>query len=276
MSKVGRESRSMQTKKIIIVTVLCLAVTVGVLAFARAAQGSTRLMVHAGAGIRPPLDDLGELFEKKTGTRVDYNYKGSGCLLADICFSQKGDGYIPGELFYVEQAKARGMITKSRVVASMSTVVIVQKGNPKGIEGLKDLTRPGLRVGLGDPEAVAVGRAANESLVKAGILKRVRRNVVMQALNVVELGIGVKLNHLDAAIVWDATAHLFEGDVERLDLPAEWQVHSPIPVAVLKFAEQPKEAEAFMNFLASEEAAKVFRAHGYGVPQNETAQTAKK
>jgi len=275
MSKLGRESRSMQMRKIIIVTVLCLAVTVGVLAFARAAQAGTALMVHAGAGIRPPLDELGEMFEEKTGTRVDYNYKGSGCLLADICFSKKGDAYIPGELFYVEQAEERGMIAASRVVASMCTVVIVQKGNPKKIGSLRDLARPGLRVGIGDPEAVAVGRAANESLVKAGVLGAVKKNITMTALNVVELGIGVKLNHLDAAVVWDATAQLFKNDVERIDLPDKWRVDSPIPVAVLKFAEQPREAEAFMNFLASEEAAKVFLAHGYGVPKGKTTKTAK-
>jgi len=197
----------MSMKRIVLVTLFCIVVTAGVLAFARAAQASTTLMVHAGAGIRPPLDELGKRFEQQTGTRVDYNFKGSGCLLADICFSKKGDAYIPGELFYIEQADKRGMLAKSRIVAQMSTVVIVQKGNPKKINSLKDLTRPGLRVGIGDPEAVAVGRAANESLVKAGILGSVKKNIATQALNVVELGIGVKLRHLDAAIVWDATAY---------------------------------------------------------------------
>jgi len=265
----------MSMKKIVLVTLFCIVVTAGVLAFARAAQASTTLMVHAGAGIRPPLDELGKRFEQQTGTRVDYNFKGSGCLLADICFSKKGDAYIPGELFYIEQADKRGMLAKSRIVAQMSTVVIVQKGNPKNIKSLKDLTRPGLRVGIGDPEAVAVGRAANESLVKAGILEAVKKNIATQALNVVELGIGVKLRHLDAAIVWDATAYLFKNDTEQIDIPAKWRADAPIPVAVLKFSENPREAEAFMNFLASKEAEKVFLAHGYGVPKNKPTSVAK-
>jgi len=265
----------MSMKRIVLVTLFCIVVTAGVLAFARAAQASTTLMVHAGAGIRPPLDELGKRFEQQTGTRVDYNFKGSGCLLADICFSKKGDAYIPGELFYIEQADKRGMLAKSRIVAQMSTVVIVQKGNPKKINSLKDLTRPGLRVGIGDPEAVAVGRAANESLVKAGILGSVKKNIATQALNVVELGIGVKLRHLDAAIVWDATAYLFKNDTEQIDIPAKWRADAPIPVAVLKFSENPREAEAFMNFLASKEAEKVFLAHGYGVPKNKPTSVAK-
>ena len=256
----------MELRKIVLVTIACALATLGVLLAVRASYGATTLLVHAGAGIRPPLDELGKMFEEKTGVRVDYSYKGSGCLLADICFSRRGDLYIPGELFYVEQARERGFVEDSRVVAQMSTVVIVQKGNPKGIRGLKDLTRRGLRVGMGDPEAVAVGRAANEALVKAGLLHEVEKNVVMQALNVVELGIGVKLRHLDAAIVWDATAHLFGNDVETIQLPEEWRVDCPIPVGVLSFSSHPAEAERFMNFLATEEAEKAFVKHGYGPP----------
>ena len=265
----------MELRKIIIITLLCIAVVAGMLFFVRTSAAGPTLMVHAGAGIRPPLDDLGKMFEEKTGTRVDYNYKGSGCLLADICFSKKGDAYIPGELFYIEQAEKRGFIAKSRVVAKMGTVLIVQKGNPKNIRGLKDLTRPNLRLGLGDPQAVAVGRAANECLVKAGVLKDVRKNVVMQALNVVELGIGVKLKHLDAAIVWDATAHMFGDDVQMLEIAEQWRADCPISVAVLKFSSNQRESERFMDFLATEEAARVFLAHGYGVPKENASKVAK-
>lgn len=258
----------MQLKKLLTVTIVGIAVALALLfSFGvRASYAQPALIVHAGAGIRPPLDELGKAFKDQTGVRVDYNYKGSGCLLADICFSKKGDAYIPGELFYIEQARKRGFIAKARTVARMATVVIVQKDNPKNIRTLNDLTRPGLRVGIGDPEAVAVGRAASECLVKAGLLKQVQQNVVMSALNVVELGIGVKLKHLDAAIVWDATAHLFEGEVERIDMPDECRVDSPIPVGLLTFSAQPDAAERYLDFLASDDAAKVFRKHGYGVP----------
>ena len=255
----------LQRHRMTSLTLVCLLAavfSVGGLAHAR-----TTLTVHAGAGIRPPLDELGALFEKKTGVKVEYNYKGSGCLLADICLSKRGDVYIPGELFYIRQAEERGFVRASRVVAQMSTAVIVQKGNPKRIHGLRDLRQEGLRIGLGDPKAVAVGRAASETLVKAGILKQVEPNVVMTALNVVELGIGVKLRQLDAAIVWDATAHLFRESVETLTLPDEWRVDAPIPVAVLKFTTNADESTRFMEFLAGDEAAKIFLKHGYGVPK---------
>ncbi len=35
--------------------------------------------------------------------------------------------------------------------------IIVQKGNPKNIISLEDLTRPIISVGIADPEAVCIG-----------------------------------------------------------------------------------------------------------------------
>lgn len=233
-----------------------------------AARASEPLVVHAGAGIRPPLDQLGELFEQRTGTRVDFNYKGSGCLLADITFSHKGDVYIPGELFYLEQARERGFIEDSRVVTAMSTVLIVRQDGPQDVHELADLALPGLRVGLADPEAVAIGRAGAQALERCGVLDAVQANKAMDALTVVELGIGVKLGHLDAAIVWDATAHLFRDSVREVEIPAECRVDSPVPAGVLSFSTQPAQAQLFVEFLASEEAVAVFLAHGYGVPES--------
>jgi len=263
------------TRRIVIITLVCVAAGAALLFVLRTANAATTLLVHAGAGIRPPLDELGTAFAKKTGIRVDYAYKGSGCLLADICFSKRGDVYIPGEVYYVEQAEKRGFVSSRKVVAQMSTVLIVQKGNPKNIRGVRDLTRPGLRVGIGDPKAIAAGRAANEVLVRAGVLDAVQKNIAMTALNVVELGIGVKLKHLDAAIVWDATAHLVRDEVETLEIPEAWRVDSPIPVAVLTFSKHRRDAERFVDFLASKQAREVFVKHGYGPPTKDTKQAAR-
>lgn len=264
--------------RIIIVTLICLAVAAGVLLYVwpSSAKANTPLLVHAGAGIQPPLDELGKAFTKKTGVRVGYSYKGSGCLLPDICVSRKGDLYIPGELYYMDQARDRDLIATHRVVAQMATVLIAQKGNPKRIRSLTDLARRGLRIGLGDPEAIAVGRAARQALVKAGVWEDVQKNIVMSPMNVVELGNAIKLRHLDAAIVWNATAALYGDDITTSLIPEKWRVDSPIPVGVLKFSKQPTAATQFMNFLATPEARKVFLKHGYDMPPQKTSSTTAK
>jgi molybdate transport system substrate-binding protein len=263
----------MRTRNIIVITLICLAALAGVLVFAWSghAKSEFKLLVHAGAGIQPPLDELAAMFTKKTGVQVDYSYKGSGCLLPDIVVSQKGDVYIPGELFYMQQALDRGLISKYRPVAHMSTVLIAQRGNPKHIKGLSDLARPGLRVGLGDPKAIAIGRAARAVLDRAKLREQIEKNVCMCCMNVVELGNAVKLGHLDAAIVWDGTAALYGGAVTTIPIPPAYRETSTIPVGVLKVSQHPREAAQFMDFLASRAAGPVFRKHGYSLLEQATA-----
>lgn len=265
----------MPTRRIAIATFVCLAAVGGLLAVAwpggtarGRAAGPVKLFVHAGAGIQPPLDELGTRFTQLTGIQVEYSYKGSGCLLPDICVSRKGDLYIPGELFYMDQAVERGIISEFRPVAQMSTVLIAQASNPKRIKSVKDLARPGMRVGLGDAKAIAVGRAARSVLEKARVRQAVEKNTVMSCMNVVELGNAVKLGHLDAAIVWDGTAALYGRQITTIPIPSAYRVTTTIPCGVLKFSKQAAAARRFMDFLASKEAEPIFRKHGYMIPRD--------
>jgi molybdate transport system substrate-binding protein len=253
--------------------VICLVVMMGVLSVARAGAPKATLLVHSGAALRPALDDLGESFTKKTGIRIDYNYKGSACLLPDVCVSKKGDVYLPGELYFMKQAEDRRIVKSGhKVIATMTTVIITQPGNPKGIKGLSDLGKEGVRLGLGDPEAVAIGRAARECLVKAKAWKQAEKNLTMSAQNVSELSNAVKMKQLDAAIVWDATAAMYNGqEITVIAIPAKHSVCSPVPAGIVTFTKRPKEAKRFIDFLASPEAAKVFLKHGFGTPPKEQA-----
>jgi molybdate transport system substrate-binding protein len=258
----------MQTKQIIIVTLVCILLLTGVLLLVRPGQAATTLLVHAGAGIRPALDELGTEFQKKTGTRVDYNYKGSACLLPDVCVSRKGDVYIPGELYFMQQAVDRKLVGEEfDVVASMTTVIVTQPGNPKGVKSVRDLAKPGIRLGLGDPEAVAVGRAARECLVRASVWDDVKKNLVMSAQNVTELSNAVKMKQIDAAVVWDATAALYQRtELARVAIDPSLATCSPVPVGMLKFSKSPREARAYIDFLASAAGSKIFLKHGFGPP----------
>jgi len=189
--------------------------------------------------------------------RLDVGYAGSGCLLSQLTFSRRGDLYMPGEEFYLDQAKQRGYITESTKVGYFEPVLLVRKGNPKGIKALADLARPGVRVGLGEPGACAVGVAAEKLLAKAGLLEQVKPNVVFRAGNVPELGNAVKLKSLDVAIVWNVTAAQLTKDCEAVKIDRALYEPSLVPIGLLKFTEHQAEAQAFANFLISPECQKI-------------------
>lgn len=229
----------------------------------KAKEKAEALLVHCGAGIRPPMDELAELFQQRTGTRVDVSYKGSGCLLADIEFSRKGDLYMPGEMEYMDQAKAKGFLVNAQPAATMTTVIVTPKGK-QDVQSLQDLAKPGLKVGLGSYPEVAVGVAAKKVLDKAGLWEAVQKNVTVGALNVVELANSVKIGALDAAIVWDATAHLVKDDVRIVQIDPKYSYKTTVLLGTLKFTRHPDKAQSFMDLVCSREGADIFRKHGYG------------
>lgn len=229
-------------------------------------QKETRLLFHAGAGVRGGLDEIGALYqEKHPDVRVDFSYKGSGYFLADIQASERGDLYMPGEEPYLLQAVERGYITdydpQRDIPAYFVTVIMTPRGNPKGVKRVEDFARPGLRVGLGDPEACAVGIWHEKIFKRAGIWEKVRRNATLSAKCIPELGNAVQLGAVDATIVWASTAVLYLRDSEIIPMEPRYRGIIRLPIGVLKFAQDPEAARALKEFVLSDEGKQVFHTH---------------
>ncbi len=180
-------------------------------------NGDTVLIFHAGAGQRSSLDEIRNVYMRlHPGVEIDFNYKGSGYFLADLARSHEGDLYMPGEEFYLLQALQRGYVASydpaKDVVASFVTVALTPRGNPAGIRSVMDFARPGVRVGIGNPQACAIGLWHEKIFKRAGIWEAVRRNAVMSAKCIPELGNAAQHRAVDATIVWATTAVLYLRD----------------------------------------------------------------
>jgi len=228
------------------------------------------LLVHAGAGQRSSLNEIAAAFAAKhPGVRVDFSYKGSGFFLADLSASHMGDLYMPGEEYYLMQAVGKGFVAdydpKADVAAHFITVIITPKGNPKNIQTVQDFGRPGLRVGLADPEAAAIGLWHEKILAKAGVWEAAKRNATMSAKCIAELGNAIQLRAIDATIVWATTALLYLKDIEIIPIAPEYRGLVRLPVALLRFSKQPELARNLKAFILSEQGRAIFRAHAYGI-----------
>jgi molybdate transport system substrate-binding protein len=241
-------------------------------------QDRTRtLLFHAGAGQRSSLDEIVAVFEERNPrVKVELAYKGSGYFLADVEASREGDLYMPGEEFYLRQADRRGFIRdynpESDVAAYFVTVILTPAGNPKGIHKVADFAKPGVRVGLGDPQACAVGEWHRRIFKQAGIYEQVKKNAVMNAQCIPEIGNACKLGAIDGSIVWAATAVLYLRDAEIIPMEEKYRGLIPLPVGVLTFSKHPKLAGKLKNFILSEEAQKMFHKHAYTVDPGQVEQ----
>jgi len=227
-------------------------------------SAANELLLYCGAGIRPPVAELVKTFEDETGLDLAVDYAGSEVLLSRIRISQKGDLYMPGDKHYVDQAAAEGMILSRRTVTWFVPVILVAKGNPKKIHGLKDLVAPGVRLGLGDARACAIGRKCKKIFAKKGISwKDVERALAYQSLTVNELGLQIRAGTLDAVIVWDAIARPYEGECEIVPIPAKENIVSTVDLGILSFTRNRGASKRFAAFAASEQGRAIFRKHGY-------------
>lgn len=235
--------------------------------------GGSPLLVFAGAGFRLPIERAARAFTEREGVVVELTFAGSGCLLAQAEIASRGDVIIPGEIHYLRKAQERGLVGEVVSLAYLRPVIAVPSTNPAAIRDLADLGRPGVRVGLGDPESVAVGLAAERWL--AGVLTEAERasvlaNVRTRALNVNELGGQLSLGALDAAIVWGATVALF-ADLSAVVPESSAAYRTVITGAVLGSSRQPGRAAAFLAFLAGPEGARIFREFGFDPRASDSA-----
>jgi molybdate transport system substrate-binding protein len=226
------------------------------------------LLLYCGAGIRPPVDDLIALLKSEYGIAVQADYGGSEKLLSRIKLVKQGDLFMPGDMHYVNKAEEDGLLASQQTVCYFVPVILVQKGNPHGTRTLRDLLKPDLKVGLGDPRACAVGHVSAEIFAKNGIADEdLEANVKYRSATVNDLGNHIKLKSLDAVIVWDAVAAYYADSAETIAIPPEQNVVATVSMAVLKSSSQPELAGKVAAFFASRRGKEVFQKHHYTIKQ---------
>ncbi len=224
------------------------------------------LLVFAGAANMPPLTEAARLYEKRYGVKVRLTFGGSGVVLSQMKLARKGDVYVPGSDDFMEKAIKEGVVDPKsvRVICWLVPVINVPKGNPKGIKSLHDLAKPGIRVAVAAPGSVCLGDVAVEVLQKAGLWEKVRPNIVMQAKDCADLAAQIKLGTVDAIIGWDVFAYWYpDAPMDNIPIPPEVLRVRHIPAGVTVFARNKKEAQRFVNFLASVEGKKCYAQCGY-------------
>ncbi|MGQ9463514.1 MAG: molybdate ABC transporter substrate-binding protein [Candidatus Fervidibacter sp.] len=247
---------------------LILALGSAALLFAQSKQKQKELLVFAGAANLPPLTEAAKLYEKRYGVKVRLTFGGSGVVLSQMKLARKGDVYVPGSDDYMEKAVKEGVIDPKsvRVVCWLVPVINVPKGNPKGIKSVKDLIKPGIRVAIAIPGSVCLGDVAKEILEKAGLWEELQPNIVMQAKDCADLAAQIKLGTVDAIIGWDVFAYWYpDTPMEIISFPNDILSIKHIPAGVSVFASDKKEAQRFVNFLASQEGRKYYAKYGYSV-----------
>jgi len=237
------------------------------------AQGEQKtITAFCGSASKPAIEEAAQAFEDKTGIKVYLNFSGSGTMLAQMKISKSGDLYIPGTPDYMLIAERDGVVDPQSVktVAYLVPAILVPHGNPKNIQSLSDLAKPGIEVGLGNPEAVCLGLYAYEILEYNNVLEDVGRNVVTYAESCSKTASLVALKSVDAIIGWRVFSKWNPDTTDVVYLkPEQIPRLAYIPAAISTFTEDRKSAQKFIDFLVSPQGQEIFGKWGYIATESE-------
>jgi molybdate transport system substrate-binding protein len=229
-----------------------------------------RILAFCGAASKPAMEEAAEIFQKQTGIMVDLNFGGSGTMLSQMNLARRGDVYIPGSPDYMVKAGREGSVdTKTiKILTYLVPAIGVQPGNPKGIRTLADLAKPGVKVGIGNPESVCVGLYAVEILERSKLLQEVNKNIVTHASSCAATEALLVMKKVDAVIGWEAFEQWNPGKIETVFLkPSDISRLAYIPAAVSSYAKNRIAAQKFIDFLVSPAGRKIFSKWGYAVSE---------
>ena len=240
----------------LVIPALVLAVLAAVPSAGSAERGSSgRLTVFAAASLTDVLP--------KIDPRPRYGFAGSDVLSLQIQQGAPADVFAAASPKYPEALYKLGIVQKPIQFATNTLVLIVPRSNPAGIHTVDDLTKPGVKIVVGDP-SVPVGSYTRIVLTNLGISAAVLRNVVSNETDVRSVLAKVALGEADAGFVYITDAKTVQGKVKVIALRESAQPHVVYEVAVVKSSTHLQAAYRYVTRLIRPAAQKELEHYGFG------------
>ncbi|MDD3254049.1 MAG: molybdate ABC transporter substrate-binding protein [Lachnospiraceae bacterium] len=234
---------------------------------AESTADSTEILVAAAASLKNAYEEeLIPMFETAhPGVTVKGTYDSSGKLQTQIEEGLDADVFMSAATKQMKALDEGGMIASDTITDLLENkiVLIVPTGNADGLSSFEDIAKAD-SIALGDPESVPAGQYAKEALTNLGIWDQIQDKISL-GTNVTEVLNQVAAASADAGIVYATDAASMADQVEVIAEAPEGSLEKKViyPAAVLKKTTHEPEAQAFLEFLQSEEAMKVFESYGF-------------
>lgn len=213
-----------------------------------------QLTVFAASSLKPPFDEMARFLH----LGITFNYAGTQTLTSQLTEGAMADVFASADRPHMQEVQDAGLVAGSpQVFAHNRLEIAVAKGNPKGIRTLADLAKPGIVVVLADP-SVPAGKYAEQALSHAGVTVK-PASLELQVTAVLSK---VALGEADAGIVYHSDV-VTSGKVDGVTIPDPQNVIADYPLAVLKDAPDPAQAQTFVTFVMSSHGQSILAAAGF-------------
>lgn len=186
------------------------------------------------------------------------------------------------DVYAAGKKKLKEMTDKGYVVPQSSIcyvkndlAIMVRKGNPKHIQGLKDLGRPDVRVVMPNPAWEGIARQIQKSYEKAGgeqlvntIMKSKTHNgqTFLTQIHHRQTPMRIMENQSDAGVAWTSESRFQEkigNPISHVTIPAQYNTEAIYSAGLVKNAPHPQAARDWLKFLQSAEAQRIYQQYGF-------------
>lgn len=227
----------------------------------------SHLQVWSCGGLAEAMMPANQLYEQKTGVKINYTGAFAGALGKSLLGSAQTEVFAGRVLDLAKKLRQTGKMVYFKPLCFTSYVLVTPKGNPAGIQKVEDLAKPGIRVILA-PEASPPGGAAVDILLKkAGVLAQAKQNAVTLGSCVQRTMEELIVGKGDVSVVELRLTRMpaFAGRVEVIPIPPAFFPPPPLTftVGVMKYAKDRTLADDYVNFITSPEGQAFFEKQGF-------------
>lgn len=222
---------------------------------------STTITVLAAASLTDVMSEIAAEFEDDADVEVDLSFGASSGLREQVLAGAPVDVFASADPENMDALIAAGEMEDPVTFTRNRLQIAVPPGNPGDVEGLADLGRDELLIGLCDP-AVPCGALAQKVLATAGVDPAPDTRAADARSLLTQIASG----DLDAGLVYE-TDVLAAGDrVSGISLSRTVDVSSDYVIATATRADDPGAARDFVDFVISPEGRRILDAAGFPPP----------
>jgi ABC-type molybdate transport system substrate-binding protein len=221
------------------------------------------------------------------GILLKQMHAGGTITIGNATWTIKPDVFAAGKKKVAELIEKGILVGPPIAYASNNLTIMIAKGNPGNIKGLEDLGKPGIRLSMPNPAWEGVVRQIKASLTKAGgeaLTKMVYETKVANGETILthihhrQTPLYLMQGLAVAGVTWQSEAVFQEQvghPISHIAIPDKFNTTAIYGAAMVKGAAHPEAAKAWMSFLASSDALKIFESYGFKAPPAEKAKPAK-
>ena len=223
------------------------------------------ILVFAAASTTNALDEIKAQFTAKTGVEVRASYAASSPLAQQVVHGADADLMLSADTKWIDFLVEQQYVAQRKDLLGNRLVVVVPVGAKTTISRPDDLLGDSIKhLAVGEPKSVPAGKYAMEALTRLGLWKKLETKCVpaddvRHALMYVETGAA------EAGIVYATDAAASPRVKIAMEFSADLTGPIIYPVALLRHGVNRKPAEDFYQYLASPQAAAVFKRYGFVV-----------